>query len=147
RRVDQHHSRAGRDEPPEARKPETQDHDPAVPARRDDCQGVGPMTSSNDTTRGGPLTDRMNSAIRENPLAAGLIGVGVAWMLFGGPKGFGAVASGISAAGRSVGSAANAAGTAVAGGLTSVGSAAARGLKDAGGQIADTIPSIVPDLP
>jgi hypothetical protein len=100
------------------------------------------MSMQDEIDRAGPVIDRLNAAIRENPLAAGLIGAGVAWMLFGGAKGFGAARG---AAGKA-GSAAVAAGSAVATGLTKAASAAASGLKDSASQIAGSVASIVPDL-
>ena len=47
------------------------------------------MTFQHELDRAGPVVDRLNAAIRDNPLAAGLIGAGIAWMLMGGAKGFG----------------------------------------------------------
>jgi hypothetical protein len=94
----------------------------------------------------GPIIDRMNSAIRENPLAAGLIGAGLAWMLLGGAKGFGAVAGAAKGAAGKAGSAAAAAGNAMAGGLSKAASTAASGVKDSVSGIAGSVASIVPDL-
>ena len=50
------------------------------------------MSMQDQIDRAGPVIDRVNAAIRENPLAAGLIGAGVAWMLFGGAKDLSATA-------------------------------------------------------
>ena len=50
------------------------------------------MIFKDELDRAGPVVDRLNTAIRDNPLAAGLIGAGLAWMLMGGAKGFGVVA-------------------------------------------------------
>jgi hypothetical protein len=36
--------------------------------------------------RSAQFLDNLNDAVRENPVAAGLIGVGLAWMVFGGSK-------------------------------------------------------------
>jgi hypothetical protein len=94
----------------------------------------------------GPIIDRMNSAIRENPLAAGLIGAGLAWMLLGGAKGFGAVAGAAKGAAGKAGSAAAAAGNAMAGGFSKAASTAASGVKDSVSGIAGSVASIVPDL-
>ena len=44
------------------------------------------------------FVDRLTAAVRDNPLAAGLIGAGVAWMLLGGNKGLGKAAGLVSAA-------------------------------------------------
>src|SRR6185295_15203285 len=98
------------------------------------------MTIKNELDRAGPVLNQLNSAIRENPLAAGLIGAGIAWMLLGG-KGIGGMTAAVSSAGRTAGSAAGAAGAAVVGGLANAGSSVASGLKQTGSQIADAIPS------
>jgi len=45
------------------------------------------MQSSQDASSGRPqFVDGLNSAIRENPVAAGLVGLGVLWMFFGTAK-------------------------------------------------------------
>jgi hypothetical protein len=93
------------------------------------------MTSKNELDRPGPVVDRLNVAIRENPLAAGLIGAGIAWMLMGGTKGFGAVAG-----------AATAAGGALANGIVKAGSAATAELKSAVSRAADSGAALVPDV-
>lgn len=110
------------------------------------------------------VADRLNEAIRENPLAAGLIGAGVAWMLLGSKRvsaGLGAVAG---AAKSTAATAATAAGTAAAGAgsaAASVGSRAADAAryaagvaKDAAGaagqtaaEAIDSAPSLVPEMP
>lgn len=85
-------------------------------------------TETGDGTQTG-LVDTLNEAIRENPLAAGLIGAGVCWMLFSKvkPPALGGIASALKTAAESVGAAASAGGQSVA-------SAAGR----AGAQVAET---------
>src|SRR6476659_7292886 len=104
------------------------------------------MILKDEIDKAGPVVDRLNAAIRDNPLAAGLIGAGVAWMLFGGAKGFNAVAGAAKGAAGQAGSAVAAAGNAMAGGLTKAASAAASGIKDSASGIAGSVASIVPDL-
>lgn len=104
------------------------------------------MTIKDEIDRAAPVIDRLNAAIRDNPLAAGLIGAGVAWMLLGGRKGLGAVASVATAAAAKTGSTAVAAGSAVAGGITKAGTAAGSGLKDIASDAAGAAASLVPDL-
>src|SRR5690242_147019 len=102
------------------------------------------MNLKDEINRAPPVVDRFNDAIRENPLAAGLIGAGLAWMLLG-SKGFGA-AAGLAkgAAGGSV-SAVGAVGGATADGLLSAGKAAASAARDTASRVADAAASIVPD--
>jgi hypothetical protein len=90
-------------------------------------------------------TGSVIEAIRENPLAAGLIGAGVAWMLLGGSKGFGVMAGAVKGTAEKTGSAAVKAGNAVASGMAKTGSNAAAGIKDAASEVRDTFASIVPD--
>jgi hypothetical protein len=115
-----------------------------------------------------PLVDQLNAAIRENPLAAGLIGAGVAWMLLG-SKGLGAMAG---AAKATAGTAATAAGAAAAGvgsaaaaagsrasdavkgaanaakdAVKDAASAARDATKDAAGGAMESAPTLVPDMP
>jgi len=111
------------------------------------------MILNDKLNRAGPVVDRLNDAIRENPLAAGLIGAGVAWMLMGG-KGFGAMAGAAKNAASAAGSTAATAGGAVASGMTKVGAATAAGFKGAAAKITDaasdvvgSVASLVPDLP
>jgi hypothetical protein len=111
------------------------------------------MTVQDELNRAAPMLDGLNAAIRENPLAAGLIGAGVAWMLMGGAKGFGTVAGVARAAagkaGSMAGSAAATAGSAVAGGLASASAGitgAVSGIKDVTTEVAGSVGSIVPDL-
>ncbi len=104
------------------------------------------MTVQSELNRAAPMIDGLNAAIRENPLAAGLIGAGVAWMLMGGAKGFGAMAGVAKAAAGKAGAAAASAGNAVAGGLAKAGTNAAAGMKDVPSEAAGSVGSIVPDL-
>src|SRR5947209_17115378 len=96
------------------------------------------MIFKHELDRAGPVVDRLNAAIRENPLAAGLIGAGVAWMLMGGGKGFGFMAGAAKGAAGLAGSAVGTAGSAaatvgntLASGLTQAGSAVSAGLTSA----------------
>jgi hypothetical protein len=100
----------------------------------------------NREDRAGPVVDRVNAAIRENPLAAGLIGAGITWMLLGGAKGFGVMAGVVKGAAGKAGAAATEAGSSVANGLAKAGSAAAAGLKNTASDVAGSVASIVPDL-
>jgi hypothetical protein len=109
------------------------------------------MIFKDELDRAGPVVDRLNAAIRDNPLAAGLIGAGLAWMLMGGAKGFGVMAGAATDAAGMAGSAAATAGGAVAGGVTKAASAAAAGLKSAASDVANSmagsVASLVPDIP
>lgn len=100
----------------------------------------------NQQDRAAPLVDRVNAAIRENPLAAGLIGAGIAWMLFGGAKGFGVMAGAVKGAAGKAGAAATKAGNSVAAGLAQAGSSAGAGLKHAVADVSGSVASIVPDI-
>ena len=100
----------------------------------------------NHEDRAGPLVDRVNAAIRENPLAAGLIGAGIAWMLLGGAKGFGSMAGAVKGAAGKAGAAATKAGNTVVTGLTKAGSTAGASLKNAASDVSGSVASIVPDL-
>jgi hypothetical protein len=104
------------------------------------------MNLKNELDRAGPIVDRVNAAIRDNPLAAGLIGAGVAWMLMGGAKGFGAMAAAATGAASMAGSAAANAGSALASGVAKAGSATAAGLKAAASDGASSIGSLVPEI-
>jgi hypothetical protein len=104
------------------------------------------MTIRDEINRTGPVVDRLNTAVRDNPLAAGLIGAGIAWMLFGGSKGLGGAASVATNVVARAGSAASTAGNAVTDGLTKVGSKAASTVKDAASEIVGSVASIVPDM-
>lgn len=104
------------------------------------------MTMREEIDRAGPLVDRLNRAIRENPLAAGLIGAGVAWMLFGGTRGIGAAAGFATNVAARTGAAASATTRAAAGGLAQSGSNAAAAIKDAGSEVVGSVASLVPDV-
>jgi hypothetical protein len=56
------------------------------------------MNEHERVTQVRPMLDTLNNAARENPVAAALIGGGIAWMLMGGTKGL-ALATGIATAG------------------------------------------------
>ena len=95
------------------------------------------------------FVDGLNTAVRENPLAAALIGAGVAWMLMGGTKGLGLAAGAAKVAATKVGSAGAAAGAAVSHGAADAASrvaAVARKAKGVASDVADEMTSIVPDL-
>jgi hypothetical protein len=109
------------------------------------------MSAQEHWKRSGIVED-LNAAIRDNPLAAGLIGAGALWMLFG-RKGIGAAASGIGAAAGGAGHMAGTAGSAAFGSarsaaqaVGSAGSSVASKLKTAASQSADAVASIVPDM-
>ena len=71
------------------------------------------------------LVDGLNDSIRENPLGAGLIGLGVLWMLLGSKRVSalgGAIPGAVGAAAGSVGSAAAAGGHSIASGFSAAGS-------------------------
>jgi hypothetical protein len=104
------------------------------------------MNLKNELDRAGPVVDRMNAAIRDNPLAAGLIGAGVAWMLMGGAKGFGVMAGAATGAASMTGSAAATAGSALASGVAKASSATAAGLKSAASDGASSVASLVPEI-
>ena len=107
------------------------------------------MSMVREGGRTGELINGLNAAIRENPLAAGLIGAGVAWMLFGGTKGLGLAASAAKSAGGRAASMAATAGSAVASGVAGAGSRvadAAREATAAGSELTGSIASIVPDI-
>lgn len=88
-----------------------------------------------------PAIDALNAAIRDNPLAAGLIGAGVAWMLLGGSKGLGTIAGlgvqGVRAGGSGAASAAR--------GVASAASRVAGGLQQVAEDVSGAVTSIVPD--
>ena len=104
------------------------------------------MNFKDELDRAGPIVDRVNAAIRDNPLAAGLIGAGVAWMLMGGAKGFGVMAGAAKGAAGMAGSAAATAGNAVANGVAQAGSATAARLKSTASDVAGAAASLVPDI-
>jgi hypothetical protein len=106
------------------------------------------MTIKDEFDHKASALDRANEAIRDNPLAAGLIGAGIAWMLFG-AKGFGVMGGVALGAGEKVMSAAKRAGSvAVDAGNAAlkVGSAASSPVKDAGSDMVGAMASIVPDI-
>ena len=106
------------------------------------------MTIKEEIDRAAPVLDRVNEAIRENPLAAGLIGAGVAWMLFG-AKGLGAMGGIAKKAGDTVGSVAKGAGSVVANAGSAAldaSSSAATIVKSAASDAMGAVTSIVPDL-
>jgi len=105
------------------------------------------MIFKDELDRAGPVVDRLNAAIRDNPLAAGLIGAGLAWMLMGGAKGFGVMAGAAKDAVGMAGSAAATAGGAVAGGVAKAALATAAGLKSAATDVTGSVASLVPDIP
>ena len=82
--------------------------------------------------------DALNGAIRENPVAAGLIGMGALWMFFGGAKvpGFGSKLTG---AARSAAGAVAQAGSSAAGGLSSAGSQVTEAARTVGGAISSGV--------
>ena len=102
------------------------------------------MTMRHERNRAMPVIDGLNAAIRENPLAAGLIGAGVAWMLLGGSKGFGVMAGAAKGAADKAGSAAINASSVVASGIARAGSNAAAAITDAVPEVTDAVASIVP---
>lgn len=109
------------------------------------------MTAQEHWKRSGLVHD-LNAAIRDNPLAAGLITAGAIWMLFG-RKGVGAAAAGIGAAAAGAGHVAGKAGSAAFGSarsaadaLGSAGSSIASTVASAGARGIDKVASIVPDL-
>src|SRR5947209_13060598 len=104
------------------------------------------MIFKDELDRAGPVVDRLNAAIRDNPLAAGLIGAGVAWMLMGGAKGFGVMAGAAKGAAGMARSAAVTAGSAAASGVSQAGSATTTRLKSAASDVAGTVASLVPDI-
>jgi hypothetical protein len=104
------------------------------------------MNFKDELDRAGPIVDRVNAAIRDNPLAAGLIGAGIAWMLMGGAKGFGVMAGAAKGAAGMAGSAAASASNAVASGVAQAGSATAARLKSTASDVAGSVASLVPDI-
>src|SRR6185503_18829089 len=101
------------------------------------------MKTKEELNRASPIVDRLNDAIRDNPLAAGLIGAGLAGMVFG-SKGLGAAAGLAKGAAAGTVSAVGAVGG--ADGLRSAGRAAASAARNAASTVADQAASIVPDI-
>jgi hypothetical protein len=109
------------------------------------------MSAQNQWKRSGIVED-LNVAIRNNPLAAGLIAAGALWVLLG-RKGVGAAATGIGAAAAGAGHMAGKAGAAAFGSarsaaqaVGSAGSSVASTVASAGADAIDKVASIVPDL-
>jgi hypothetical protein len=103
------------------------------------------MNIRNEIDRASPIVDRLNDAIRENPLAAGVIGAGLAWMLFG-SKGLATIPGMAKDAAAGTISAVGAVGGATADRLRSAGKAAASAARGAASTVADRASSIVPDI-
>jgi hypothetical protein len=96
------------------------------------------------------LVDTVNEAIRENPLAAGLIGAGVCWMLFGKvkPPALGGIADAMKSAASSVGAAASAGGQSVAAAASRAGAQVAATAGRAGSAVRDELKALQPaDVP
>lgn len=111
------------------------------------------MSLQTELNRAQPMLDGLNAAIRENPLAAGLIGAGIAWILMGGTKGISAVAGAAKGAAVMSGSAAAAAGASVASAGAKAGSGILRaatqvadGVNDVASRVSEEAGSIVPDV-
>jgi hypothetical protein len=103
------------------------------------------MTIDDEIQKGSPVIDRVNAAIRENPLAAGLIGAGLAWMVFG-TKGFGVIAGAArDATGKATSAAADAAAS-VTGGLREATTAATDAAREVASSVGEHAASIVPDI-
>src|SRR3569833_4544400 len=100
------------------------------------------MNIKDELNRASPIVDRLNDAIRDNPLAAGLIGAGLAWMVFG-SKGLGAAAGLAKGAAAGSVSAVGAVGGATADGLRSAGNAAASAARGAASFVAVRVFSFV----
>lgn len=101
------------------------------------------MTIREELGKSQPIVDRVNEAIRENPLAASLIGAGIAWMLLGGTKGIAKVAGAAATGAVAAGSAAsNLAST-----TASAGARTASAVSDKVSELAASAASIVPDVP
>jgi hypothetical protein len=107
------------------------------------------MSLQNEMSRTQPIIDSLNVAIRENPLAAGLIGAGIAWIFMGGTKGMGKIASAAKgaavmsgSAGASVASAGARMGSGIAGSVVD----GVNKVKDAAVGVTEAAGSIVPDL-
>jgi hypothetical protein len=103
------------------------------------------MSFKEEVNRASPMVDRVNDAIRDNPLAAGLIGAGLAWMIFG-TRGFSTLGGLAKDAARGTASAAMAAGAAASDGVRAAGTAAASAARNASSVVADGAASIVPDV-
>lgn len=104
------------------------------------------MTVREEIDRAGPIVDRLNVAIRDNPLAAALIGGGIAWMLFGGTKGLRTAAGVATNVVTRAATAASSAGSAVTSGVAKAGSKAAAAVKESASDVVGSVASIVPDM-
>jgi len=106
------------------------------------------MSMTEMKERAAPLVDRVNDAIRENPLAAGLIGAGLAWMLFG-AKGIAAVGGIATSASEKLTETASSVGSAAtdaASSVLKVGSEATAAAREMASGAVDSAASLVPDL-
>lgn len=101
------------------------------------------MNTSGESNQAGPVLDRLNAAVRENPVAAGLIGAGIAWMFFGGGRRFGKAVGVVSAAAGQTGSAISSAGGALANSAAQAGAS----VKEAASTVMSSSASLVPDDP
>lgn len=103
------------------------------------------MNIKDELDRATPVVDRVNAAIRDNPLAAGLIGAGVVWMLIGG-RGLGVMAGAAQNAAGRAGAAAVTAGNALGSGIEKASSVTVAGLKRAASDAAGSVTSLVPEI-
>jgi hypothetical protein len=103
------------------------------------------MSMKDAINTGTPIVDQVNEAIRQNPLAAGLIGAGLAWMVFG-TKGFGAIAGMAKNATGKATSAAVDAGSSLGGGIRAAAKTATTAARDVVSSVGDQAASIVPDV-
>ncbi len=93
----------------------------------------------------GTVIDRINDAIRDNPLAAGFIGAGLAWMIFG-TRGFGAIAGAAKEATGKATSAAVDAGSSLSQGLRKVATTAASTARDVASSVGEQATAMVSDV-
>ena len=96
------------------------------------------------------LVNKLNDAIRDNPLAAGLIGAGLCWMLFSKvkPPALGGITEALKGAADSVGAAASAGGSSVASAASKAGSQIAEAAGHVKDTATDTLSRInLPDAP
>lgn len=103
------------------------------------------MNINNDPGRTLSVVNQLNHAIRDNPLAAGLIGAGVAWMFLG-TKGLGSFAGLAKGAAATTVGAAGSAGDAVSNGLRSASDVAVSAARGAASAVTDGVASIVPNM-
>lgn len=102
------------------------------------------MNTASDQTRS--VVEQINEAIRENPLAAGFIGAGIAWMLFGGRDGISATMRGATERVSNAAAGAQRAGVSVIRELTETGANAASSARQKVSEVADSVASIVPEM-